>query len=81
MVIISMRACQLFSGVRLSIRYFLLHGIGGYCNRYGDEELERLAGWCGGRTFRLFNNTNMAEDATRFLETAARPLSANRKGR
>lgn len=49
------------------IRYFRLHGVGGYRYRYRDEELERLAEWCEERTFCLFNNTNMVEDAERFL--------------
>jgi uncharacterized protein YecE (DUF72 family) len=60
---------------RTKIQYFRLHGIGGYRYRYRDEELDRLAEWCGGRTFCLFNNTNMAEDAERFLEIAARRAS------
>jgi len=60
---------------RMDIRYFRLHGIGGYHYRYEDEELEVLAEWSAGKTFCLFNNTNMAEDAARFLEIAARRVS------
>ncbi len=49
------------------IRYFRLHGVGGYHYHYTDEDLARLHAWCGGRqTFCLFNNLAMAEDATRF---------------
>jgi uncharacterized protein YecE (DUF72 family) len=52
--------------------YFRLYGIGGYRYRYWDEGLERLAEWCEGRTFCLFNNMNMAKDADRFLGIAVR---------
>ncbi len=57
---------------QMEIQYYRLHGIGGYRYRYRDEELERLAEWCGRRAFCLFNNTNMAEDAERFLKMAVR---------
>ncbi|WP_333840339.1 DUF72 domain-containing protein [Pelomicrobium sp.] len=48
------------------LRYYRLHGIGGSRYRYGDRDLERLAQWCEGRTYCLFNNVAMADDAARF---------------
>lgn len=52
------------------VRYFRLHGIGGYRYRYSDEELGRLLQWCkpDKTNYVLFNNTNMLEDARRFAE-------------
>lgn len=52
-----------------SVRYFRLHGIGGYRYRYSDEELLRLRNLCTAEMvhYVLFNNTNMFEDAKRFL--------------
>jgi len=52
------------------IRYFRLHGIGGYRYRYTDEDLLDLkARWCTGKTiYFMFNNTSMMEDAHRFEE-------------
>jgi uncharacterized protein YecE (DUF72 family) len=50
------------------ISYFRLHGIGGYRYRYSDEELGMLASWCRAQTFCLFNNTNMVQDAERFMD-------------
>lgn len=49
--------------------YFRLHGKGGYHYRYTDAELAELAGICRGfeAVYCLFNNTNMFEDARRFL--------------
>lgn len=49
--------------------YYRLHGIGGYEYRYSDEELRQLLAWCPAETGTscLFNNTNMLEDALRFL--------------
>jgi uncharacterized protein YecE (DUF72 family) len=56
-----------FGPVADDIRYYRLHGIGGYRYRYTDGELAKLAGWCGERlTYCLFNNTEMAGDAERF---------------
>jgi uncharacterized protein YecE (DUF72 family) len=52
-------------------RYYRLHGRGGYRYRYEDEELRQLAVQVGGKaegaTYVMFNNTNMWEDAARFL--------------
>ncbi|MEW5709367.1 DUF72 domain-containing protein [Pelomicrobium sp. G1] len=48
------------------LRYYRLHGIGGYRYRYTDADLKRLAGWCRGTTYCLFNNMTMAKDAARF---------------
>ena len=50
------------------LRYFRLHGIGGYRYRYTDDDLHRLLGWCRGETYALFNNMSMAEDAQRFQQ-------------
>jgi|FaiFalDrversion2_1042247.scaffolds.fasta_scaffold02858_1 uncharacterized protein YecE (DUF72 family) len=54
--------------------YFRLHGRGGYRYRYSDGELEELLALCRQQLARgrqpvyvLFNNTNMGEDAGRFL--------------
>ncbi len=54
--------------------YFRLHGRGGYRYRYSDDELRELLAICrrelalGRRpVYVLFNNTNMGEDAARFL--------------
>jgi uncharacterized protein YecE (DUF72 family) len=47
-------------------RYFRLHGIGGYRHSYSDAELDRLASWCRGQCYAMFNNMSMAEDAVRF---------------
>jgi uncharacterized protein YecE (DUF72 family) len=52
--------------VTVGLRYFRLHGIGGYRYRYSDADLDRLAGWCRGETYVMFNNVTMAEDALRF---------------
>jgi len=52
------------------IRYFRLHGVGGYRYQYTDEDLLRLKSrWCtGGPAYFMFNNTSMMEDAQRFEE-------------
>lgn len=49
--------------------YFRLHGKGGHHYRYSDAELEDLFGLCRGRrlVYVLFNNTEMWDDARRFL--------------
>jgi uncharacterized protein YecE (DUF72 family) len=47
-------------------RYFRLHGIGGYDYSYSDVDLGRLASWCRGKTYVMFNNKSMAQDALRF---------------
>ena len=57
------------------LRYFRLHGIGGYRYAYSESDLRRLLGWCEGETYCLFNNMTMANDAQRFerlLATGAR---------
>ncbi len=50
------------------IRYFRLHGLTGYRYVHTDEDLQRLKAACtpGRRTYCLFNNIFMAEDAARF---------------
>ncbi|MEW6663885.1 MAG: DUF72 domain-containing protein [Thermodesulfobacteriota bacterium] len=51
--------------------YLRLHGVRGYTYdyRYSDEELDRIAGWAGERpSYVMFNNSNMKEDALRFIE-------------
>jgi uncharacterized protein YecE (DUF72 family) len=52
------------------IRYFRLHGLKGYRDRYTDEDLHELkAKWCTGETvYFMFNNISMMEDAHRFEE-------------
>jgi len=52
------------------IAYFRLHGRGGYRYRYSDEELSQLLDISSQykEALVLFNNTNMAEDAIRFME-------------
>jgi len=54
------------------LRYFRLHGIGGYRYRYSDDDLVRLRRWSSGTTCCLFNHMDMAEDAMRFQALAAR---------
>jgi uncharacterized protein YecE (DUF72 family) len=56
------------------ILYFRLHGIGGYSYKYSDEELQKLAEMVKGEertVYVMFNNTNMFEDALRFLKYVA----------
>lgn len=53
------------------LRYFRLHGVGGYGHQYTDAELERLRGLCQGETWCLFNNRSMAADAQRFQRLLA----------
>ena len=52
------------------LRYFRLHGVGGYHHRYTDAELERLADLAeeGAPVYFLFNNVAMREDAESLLE-------------
>ncbi len=55
------------------VQYFRLHGIGGFRYRYTEQDLQRLAAWCRrGRTWCLFNNASMSEDAQRFLKRWSR---------
>jgi uncharacterized protein YecE (DUF72 family) len=74
------RCCQeldLIDGVdpfqRLSswgeVQYFRLHGIGGYHYKFTDDNLRQLADWCqAAPTWAMFNNTDMLNDARRFLK-------------
>lgn len=48
------------------LRYFRLHGCGGYRYRYTASDLRALRAWCQGTTYCLFNNLSMASDARRF---------------
>lgn len=59
-----------FKGRRIKgkIPYYRLHGIGGYRYRYTDDELQRLKEITEPHAYVLFNNTNMWEDAIRFME-------------
>ncbi len=59
--------------VTAGLRYFRLHGIGGYRYRYTDADLDRLAGLAGGdeAAYVMFNNASMLEDARRFLARLA----------
>jgi uncharacterized protein YecE (DUF72 family) len=53
------------------IRYFRLHGIGGYRYKFTDDDLRQLAKWCqAAPAWVMFNNTNMREDARRFMKLA-----------
>lgn len=49
-----------------AFRYFRLHGVGNYHYRYTDSDLLKLLSLCGKITYCLFNNSAMAEDASRF---------------
>lgn len=52
-----------------SIRYFRLHGIGGYKYKYAPEDLNRLkkvAQESGKRAYLMFNNIFMFDDALAF---------------
>lgn len=53
-----------------NLAYFRLHGIGGYRYRYRDPELVKLAGLLCDyeEAYVFFNNSNMWEDARRFLK-------------
>jgi len=57
-------------------RYFRLHGIGGYHYTYSEDELRRLREMCDApRTYCMFNNDAMRDDAQRFralLDTASK---------
>lgn len=59
------------------LRYFRLHGIGGYKYRYTDSNLKRLKDICieesrflgkGKLIYAMFNNVTMADDAKRFMK-------------
>ncbi len=50
-------------------QYFRLHGIGGYRYKFTEADLRQLAEWCQvAPAWVMFNNTNMREDARRFLK-------------
>ncbi len=56
------------------IRYFRLHGVGGYRHQFTDGELHRLKTTCGeGRkpAYCFFNNASRAADAQRFARLLA----------
>ena len=55
----------------VGLRYFRLHGVGGYGHVYTDAELEHLRRLCQGETWCLFNNRSMAADAQRFQRLLA----------
>jgi uncharacterized protein YecE (DUF72 family) len=57
--------------VTAGLRYYRLHGIGGYRYAYSDADLARLASWCRGETYAMFNNMTMADDALRFARMCA----------
>lgn len=52
------------------IKYYRLHGIGGYNYDYSKEELQKLANICKkyGEVYCLFNNTQMLKNALEFKE-------------
>lgn len=54
------------------VRYFRLHGLGGYKYRYTERDLSQIKEWCQkeGTTFVMFNNVSMWEDALRFKRLA-----------
>lgn len=54
--------------VTSGLKYYRLHGIGGYRYQYSDEELERLReiGGAEGETYVMFNNSKLLEDGLRF---------------
>jgi len=62
--------------VTQGLRYYRLHGIGGYGHRYSDQELVHLSGYRRrrGQSYFMFNNISMLQDAKRFQEL----LSASR---
>ncbi len=53
-----------------NVKYFRLHGRGGYKYRYTDEDFHELAAFIDPKkpTYFMFNNVYMFEDATRFRE-------------
>ncbi len=48
------------------MRYFRLHGIGGYAYSYTDEDLFILKNKVKENDYIMFNNTNMCKDAIKF---------------
>lgn len=61
-------------------RYFRLHGITGTYHEFTDAELRRLLGWCTAqKTYCMFNNVPMRDDAQRFQRLVDRRGGANKK--
>lgn len=58
---------------KAKVQYFRLHGISGASHRFTHQELERLKGFCAGRTptYCAFNHRAMATDAQRFAAIVA----------
>ncbi len=56
--------------------YYRLHGKGGYGYRFTEEDLKWLAQMVEPEDYVMFNNTNMWEDANKFMEI----LRASRTG-
>lgn len=54
------------------VRYYRLHGRGGYRYRYTEEDLRQLRGRCTAPAYVLFNNVSMWEDALRFRDLLRR---------
>lgn len=56
--------------VTKGLKYFRLHGLGGYRYRYTDEDLKKLIDWIreNSEIYVMFNNVYMFEDALRFKE-------------
>jgi len=56
--------------VTQGLRYYRLHGIGGYRHEYTDEELGELSRRRahGSTSYFMFNNVSMLQDAQRFQE-------------
>jgi uncharacterized protein YecE (DUF72 family) len=50
------------------LKYFRLHGGRGYSHQYSDDELLRLRELSTGKTYVLFNNITMYDDAVRFKQ-------------
>jgi len=49
-----------------ALRYFRLHGIGGYRYRFNEGDLKLLREKCRGECYCMFNNVSMWEDALTF---------------
>ncbi len=56
------------------LKYFRLHGIGGYRYQYSDEDLKKILDWIEGskEAYVMFNNVYMYQDAHRFKEMLAK---------
>jgi uncharacterized protein YecE (DUF72 family) len=63
--------------VPAKIRYFRLHGVGGYRYQFTNDELHRLKTICAagrGPAYCFFNNVAMADNAQRFTRLLAAPV-------